>query len=208
MPKVAAYSATGEPTGEMDLPEGVFGIRPHPAVVHQALVAQHANARKGTASTKTRGEVEGSTRKIWRQKGTGRARHGDIRAPIFVGGGVVFGPKPRDYSHRLPRAMRTLALRSVLSDAAQTGRLVVVDGFGVQEGRTREVAAFLQKLGVVSQRVVLVVGSQGRLVGRAARNLPRVTVLTPNTLNVADLLWADRILVSRDALSAVEEVLA
>lgn len=208
MPKVAAYSATGEPAGEMDLPEGVFGIRPHPAVVHQAVVAQHANARQGTASTKTRGEVEGSTRKIWRQKGTGRARHGDIRAPIFVGGGVVFGPKPRDYSHRLPRAMRTLALRSVLSDAAQTGRLVVVDGFGVQEGRTREVAAFLQKLGVVSQRVVLVVGSQGRLVERAARNLPRVTVLTPNTLNVADLLWADRILVSRDALTAVEEVLA
>lgn len=208
MPKVAAYSATGEPAGEVDLPEGVFGIRPHPAVVHQALVAQHANARKGTASTKTRGEVEGSTRKIWRQKGTGRARHGDIRAPIFVGGGVVFGPKPRDYSHQLPKAMRRLALRSVLSDAAQTGRLVVVDGFGVQEGRTREVASFLQKLGVADQRVVLLVGSQGHLVGRAAGNLPRVAVLTPNTLNVADLLWADRILLGRDALSAVEEVLA
>ncbi len=208
MPKVAAYSAMGEPAGEVDLPEGVFGIRPHPAVVHQTLVAQHANARKGTASTKTRGEVEGSTRKIWRQKGTGRARHGDIRAPIFVGGGVVFGPKPRDYSHRLPKAMRRLALRSVLSNAAQTGRLVVVDGFGVQEGRTREVASFLQKLGVADQRVVLLVGSQGHLVGRAARNLPRVAVLTPNTLNVADLLWADRILLGRDALSAVEEVLA
>jgi large subunit ribosomal protein L4 len=208
MPKVAAFSATGEPAGEVDLPEGVFGVRPHPAAVHQALVAQQANARKGTASTKTRGEVAGSTRKIWRQKGTGRARHGDIRAPIFVGGGVVFGPKPRDYSHRLPKAMRRLAVRSVLSDAAQGGRLVVVEGFGVQEGRTREVQAFLRKLGMADQRVVLLVGEQGLLVGRAARNLPRVTVLTPNTLNVADLLWADRIVVSRDALPAVEEVLA
>jgi len=207
MPKVAAFSATGEPAGEVDLPEGVFGVRPHPAAVHQALVAQQANARKGTASTKTRGEVAGSTRKIWRQKGTGRARHGDIRAPIFVGGGVVFGPKPRDYSHRLPKAMRRLAVRSVLSDAAQGGRLVVVEGFGVQEGRTREVQAFLRKLGMADQRVVLLVGEQGPLVGRAARNLPRVVVLTPNTLNVADLLWADRIVVSRDALSAVEEVL-
>ncbi|MFN3286745.1 MAG: 50S ribosomal protein L4, partial [bacterium] len=159
MPKVAVFSATGEPAGEVDLPEEVFGIRPHAAVVHQALVAQHANARKGTASTKTRGEVEGSTRKIWRQKGTGRARHGDIRAPIFVGGGVAFGPKPRDYSQRLPKAMRRLALRSILSDAAQTGRLVVVEGFGVQEGRTREVAAFLRKLDLEDRRVVLLAGS-------------------------------------------------
>jgi large subunit ribosomal protein L4 len=104
--------------------------------------------------------------------------------------------------------MRRLALRSVLSDAAQTGRLVVVEGFGVQEGRTREVAAFLRKLDLEDLRVVLLAGSEGPLVGRAARNLPRVTVLTPNTLNVADLLWADRIVVSRDALGAVEEVLA
>ncbi|MER3456424.1 MAG: 50S ribosomal protein L4 [candidate division GAL15 bacterium] len=208
MPRVAAFRATGEPAGEVDLPEEVFGVRPHEAVVHQALVAQHANARKGTASTKTRGEVAGSTRKIWRQKGTGRARHGDIRAPIFVGGGVVFGPKPRDYSHRLPKAMRCLALRSVLSDAAQTGRLVVVEGFGVQEGRTREVVAFLRKLGFADQRVVLLAHADGQLVGRAARNLPRVAVLTPNTLNVADLLWADRIVLSREALKAVQEVLA
>jgi len=208
MPKVSAYSATGEPRGEVELPEDVFGVRPHAAVVHQAFVAQRANARAGTASTKTRGEVEGSTRKIWRQKGTGRARHGDIRAPIFVGGGVVFGPKPRDYSHRLPKAMRRLAIRSVLSDAAAAGRLVVVEGFGVREGRTREVAAFLQRVGVAGERVVLLVGQEGPRVGRAARNLPRVVVLTANTLNVADLLWADRILVSRDAVSAVREVLA
>jgi large subunit ribosomal protein L4 len=208
MPRVAAYSATGEPAGEVDLPADVFGVRPHAAVVHQALVAQQANARAGTASTKTRGEVKGSTRKIWRQKGTGRARHGDIRAPIFVGGGVVFGPKPRDYSHRLPKAMRRLAIRSVLSDAAAAGRLVVVEGFGVQEGRTREVAAFLERVGVAGQRVVLLVGQHGPRVGRAARNLPGVVVLTANTLNVADLLWADRILVSRDAVSAVQEVLA
>jgi large subunit ribosomal protein L4 len=208
MPKVAAYSATGEPRGEVELPEDVFGVRPHAAVVHQAFVAQRANARAGTASTKTRGEVEGSTRKIWRQKGTGRARHGDIRAPIFVGGGVVFGPKPRDYSHRLPKAMRRLAIRSVLSDAAAAGRLVVVEGFGVRGGRTREVAAFLQRVGVAGERVVLLVGQEGPRVGRAARNLPRVVVLTANTLNVADLLWADRILVSRDAVSAVREVLA
>jgi large subunit ribosomal protein L4 len=207
MPTVATYDAQGTVVGEVDLPAEVFGIRPHKAVVHQALVAQWAAARAGTASTKTRGEVAGSTRKIWRQKGTGRARHGDIRAPIFVGGGVVFGPKPRDYTQRLPKAMRRLAIRSVLSDALATGRLRVVEEFGVAEGRTREVVGLLERL-ALDGRVLLIAREEDRLVRRAARNLPRVLVLGPGTLNVADLLWADHILVERAVIPRIEGVLS
>jgi len=207
MPTVMAYDAQGTVVGEVDLPAEVFGIPPHKAVVHQALVAQWAAARAGTASTKTRGEVAGSTRKIWRQKGTGRARHGDIRANIFVGGGVAFGPKPRDYTQRLPKTMRRLAIRSVLSDAVATGRLRVVEGFGVAEGRTREVVRLLERLKLVG-RVLLIAREEDRLVRRAARNLPRVLVLGPGTLNVEDLLWADHILVERAIIPRIEEVLS
>ncbi len=207
MPVVTRYDAQGSVVGEVELPAAIFGIKPHKAVVHQALVAQWAAARAGTASTKTRGEVAGSTRKIWPQKGTGRARHGDIRAPIFVGGGVAFGPKPRDYTQRLPKAMRRLAIRSVLSDAVATGRLRVVDGFGVTEGRTREVVAFLQRMGL-SGRILLIARDDDKLVRRAARNLPQVVVLGPGTLNVADLLWADHILLHRDTIPRIQEVLA
>jgi large subunit ribosomal protein L4 len=207
MPTVATYDAQGTVVGEVDLPAEVFGIRPHKAVVHQALVAQWAAARAGTASTKTRGEVAGSTRKIWRQKGTGRARHGDIRAPIFVGGGVAFGPKPRDYTQRLPKTMRRLAIRSVLSDALATGRLRVVEEFGVAEGRTREVVGLLERL-ALDGRVLLIAREEDRLVRRAARNLPRVLVLGPGTLNVADLLWADHILVERAVIPRIEGVLS
>ncbi len=203
---VTRYDAQGSAVGEVELPAAIFGIKPHKAVVHQALVAQWAAARAGTASTKTRGEVAGSTRKIWPQKGTGRARHGDIRAPIFVGGGVAFGPKPRDYTQRLPKAMRRLAIRSVLSDAVATGRLRVVDGFGVTEGRTREVVAFLQRMGL-SGRILLIAQDDDKLLCRAARNLPQVVVLGPGTLNVADLLWADHILLQRDTIPRIQEVL-
>jgi len=207
MPLVTRYDAQGSAVGQVELPTAIFGIKPHKAVVHQALVAQWAAARAGTASTKTRGEVAGSTRKIWRQKGTGRARHGDIRAPIFVGGGVVFGPKPRDYTQRLPKAMRRLAVRSVLSDAVATGRLRVVEGFGIVEGRTREMVAFLQRMGLTG-RVLLIAREEEKLVRRAARNLPQVLVLGPGTLNVADLLWADHILIQQDAIPRIQEVLS
>jgi large subunit ribosomal protein L4 len=206
-PKVVAYSATGERIGEVELTEGVFGIRPHKAVVHQALVAELAAERSGDASTKTRGEVAGSTRKIWRQKGTGRARHGSRKAPIFVGGGIVFGPRPREYGQRLPKAMRRLALRSVLSDAVRDGRLAVVEGFGVTEGRTREVVDFLDGL-EVEGRTVLIPASQDHLVRRAARNLPDVVVLHPEKLRLAVLLAAERIMIDRAALAAIEGVLS
>jgi large subunit ribosomal protein L4 len=207
MSKVAAYSATGERVGEVDLADAVFGIRPHKAVVHQALVAELAADRAGGASTKTRGEVAGSTRKIWRQKGTGRARHGSRKAPIFVGGGITFGPRPRDYTQRLPRAMRRLAVRSALSDAARAGRLLVVEGFGVTEGQTREAVDLLDGLDV-SGRVVLVAMPEDRLVRRAARNLPDVAVLSPGNLSLAALLAADRIVIDKAALGEIERVLS
>jgi large subunit ribosomal protein L4 len=204
---VAAYSAAGEPIGEVELTEAVFGAQPHKAVVHQALVAELAAERAGGASTKTRGEVAGSTRKIWRQKGTGRARHGSRKAPIFVGGGITFGPRPRDYSQRLSKAMRRLAVRSALSDAAREGRLIVVEGFGVTEGRTVEVVDLLEGLGVEG-RVVFVSPSDDHLVRRASRNVPDVAVLSPDGLSLAALLAADRIIIDKAALGTIERVLS
>src|SRR3989442_2608620 len=123
MPTAQVFDAEGEGTGTVELPAAVFGIKPHAAVVHEVLVAQLANRRAGTGATKTRGEVSGSTRKIWRQKGTGRARHGSRKAPIFVGGGITFGPRPRDYTQRTPKKVRHLAVRSALSAKAAAGQI-------------------------------------------------------------------------------------
>ncbi|MDR5683993.1 MAG: 50S ribosomal protein L4 [Armatimonadota bacterium] len=207
MPRAPVYSALGERIDEVELTQAVFGIRPHKAVVHQALVAELAGERARGASTKTRGEVAGSTRKIWRQKGTGRARHGSRKAPIFVGGGIVFGPRPRDHTQRLPKAMRRLAVRSVLSDAVRDGRLIVVEGFGITEGRTRELVDLLDGL-EVEGRTALIAASEDRLVRRAARNLPDVTVLSPDDLSLAPLLAAQRVVIDRAALAAMERVLS
>ncbi|MBM3450090.1 MAG: 50S ribosomal protein L4 [Armatimonadetes bacterium] len=207
MPKAATYGPSGKFVGEVDLPDAIFGLKPHKAVVHQAVVAQLAGARAGTHSTLTRGEVSGSTRKLWRQKGTGRARHGSRKAPIFMGGGITFGPKPRDYTQRLPKKMRALALRSVFSDAVAGNRLTIVSDFGVAEGRTREVANTLGALSI-DGRACLVVNDADALVRRAARNLADVVVLTPGSLNVADLLAADRIIVTQSTLGALQEVLS
>jgi large subunit ribosomal protein L4 len=206
MPKAATFDPSGKTVGEVDLPDVIFGVKPHTAVVHQAVVAQLAGARAGTHSTLTRGEVSGSTRKLWRQKGTGRARHGSRKAPIFKGGGITFGPRPRDYTQRLPKKMRALALRSVFSDALASNRLTIVSDFGVSEGRTREVAGTLGALSAAG-RVCIVVRDGDALVRRAARNLAGVVVLTPGTLNVADLLAADHVVVAQSSLRGLQEVL-
>lgn len=169
--RVEVYNLAGEVVGQRELSEFVFGIEPNVGVMHQALVRQHANARQGTHSTKTRGEVRGGGRKPWRQKGTGRARQGSTRAPHWRHGGIVFGPKPRDYTQAMPKRMRRLALRSALSAKARDGQLVLVDSFADLEGRTKALLAFLEALGQ-ARGTVIGLGRRRENVGHAASNLP------------------------------------
>jgi len=205
MPTAQAFDAQGKGTGTVELPASVFGIKPHKAVVHEVLVAQQANRRAGTAATKTRGEVSYSTRKIWRQKGTGRARHGSRKAPIFVGGGVTFGPRPRDYSQETPRKVRRLAMRSALSAKAAAGQVVVVDPPSLEAPRTKAVAALLRAL-PVSGNTLIITPVPDSILARSAANLPRVAVKPASAITVHDVLTADAVVLTRPAVAVVAEV--
>jgi large subunit ribosomal protein L4 len=205
VPTAQVFDATGAGVGTVDLPPEVFGITPHRAAVHQVLVAHLANRRVGTHSTKTRGEVAYSTRKLWRQKGTGRARHGSRRAPLFVGGGVAHGPKPRDYSQRAPRKLRHLAMRSVLSAKAAAGRVVVIEPPRLEAPRTRALAELLARL-PVRGRTVLVTAGRDPVLARSAANLPEVTVRPAASLTIHDALAAEYLVLTRPAVAALAEV--
>jgi large subunit ribosomal protein L4 len=203
---VSVKNASGQAAGTITLDDRVFGIEPNRAVLHQAVVAQQANMRQGTAATKTRGMVQSSGKKPWRQKGTGRARQGMVSAPHFRGGGVVFGPHPRDYHQRLPRKMRRLALRSALSDKASTGGIVVIDRFDVGEGRTKGLLTMLDAIGAQG-KTVLVVPEHDVLLRRASGNLQNVRVVLPNGLNLLEILQAGVVVLHRDAIERVTQLL-
>ena len=190
----------------IDLDDRVFGIQPNQAVVHQAVVAQQANARQGTADTKTRGEVSGGGKKPYRQKGTGYARQGSTRAPHYRKGGIVFGPHPRDFRKDLPRKMRRLAMRSVLSARVAEDALTVVDRFELAEARTRVLLEALAGLGA-EHGAVVVLGQRSDPVLRAARNLERVHVVTPNGLNLLDLLRLPRVVLTESAVQELTRTL-
>lgn len=202
--QIDVLNLSGDVTGQIDVSEFVFGIEPNRAVMHQALVRQHANKRLGTHSTKTRGEVSGGGRKPWKQKGTGRARQGSTRAPHWRHGGITFGPKPRDYTQDLPKRMRRLALRSVLSDKAASGQIVVIDSFGELEGRTKAMITFLGVLGA-ARGTIVATGAKQENVIRAASNLPEVKTLLVNYLNLHDLLKNARLILDREAISYIEQ---
>lgn len=205
MPKVALYNMAGAQVGEIELSDSVFGIEPNEAVVHQVVKAQLANRRVGTASTKTRGEVRGGGRKPWRQKGTGRARAGSRRSPLWRGGGIVFGPKPRDYSVRLPKKIRRLALKSVLSDKVRNDNIIVVDQLLFEEPKTRRMVETLGALKVNSK--ALVVTADGDVnVAKSARNIPGVKPVRADFINVYDLLAHEKLVITKDAVARVEEV--
>lgn len=177
----------GKTVGGVELDDSVFGIKPNLSVLHQTLVAQQANRRRGSASTKTRGQVQGSSRKIRGQKYTGRARQGSIRSPIRRGGGVTFGPQPRDHTQRLTKRMKRLAIRSALSGKAADGQLTVIDQFAFNKPKTREMVRILQNLGV--ERSVLIVTEDIDVgVKTSARNIPKASVIPAAYLNVADML--------------------
>lgn len=197
----------GNASGSIDLDETVWGIEPHIAVMHQAVVRQQANARLGTHQTKTRGMVRGGGRKPWRQKGTGRARQGTIRAPQWKGGGVVFGPHPRKYTQKMPRQMRRLALRSALSTKVRDERLSVVSGLADVEPRTKAMKDALA--GLPQGRSVLVIMHEKiESIERGAANLADVKTVVATMLSVKDLLRYDRVFVTEEAVAAIEEQFA
>jgi len=207
MARVPVFDVTGKDVGAVDLPPAVFGITPHTAVMHEALVAQLAGRRLGTHATRTRGEVAGSTRKIYRQKGTGRARHGSRKAPLFRGGGIIFGPKPRDYAQGTPRQVRRLALRSALSAKAAEGKVVVVEPLQLAAPRAKAVVEMLDRLPVAGKTLIVTPGPEAVL-ARSAANLPGVKVITAGSLNLHDVLAADYLVFTRPAVDVVAEVLA
>lgn len=204
MAQVNVLNMAGEVVDQVELDNYVFGIQPNAAVVHQAVVCQLANGRRGTADTKTRGEVNASGSKVWRQKGTGRARQGSRRAPHWKGGGVAFGPHPRSYAQALPRKMRRLALRSALSSTVAEDRLTVLDRLEVAAPRTKEMVAVLERLGVEG-KAMIVLPEMDDAVQKAARNIPEVLTVTPGSMNLLDLLSRDRVVMTVDAVKAVTQ---
>jgi large subunit ribosomal protein L4 len=201
--RLTVKNTQGEEVDTIEVDDRVFGIKPNRAVVHQALLAHLANRRAGTAGTKTRGEVRGSTAKIRRQKGTGRARMGSIRAPNLEGGGVAFGPRPRSFVQRLPRRMRRLAIRSVLSGKAAEGRLQVLDHLALDKPRTKDIAEALANL-EVSGSALIVIAEPERNVLLGARNLPETKVLPAAYLNVVDMLSHRALVMTVDAVRKAE----
>ena len=197
----------GEVIGQRTLDDTVWGIEPNIAVMHQALLRQQANARLGTHETKTRAMVRGGGRKPWRQKGTGRARQGSIRAPHWVGGGVVFGPHPRKYTQAMPKQMRRLAIRSVLSAKLRDERVSVVDGLTGIEPKTKTMKAIIEKL-PESRSILIVVDEKNDVVDRAAGNLPNVHSIVADVVNVRDVLKYERLVVTPEAIAKIEELWA
>ena len=204
--QVPVYNIQGEQVSEAELRDDIFAVRVNEALMHQALVRQLANARLGTHKAKTRGEISGGGRKPWRQKGTGRARQGSIRAPHWRGGGTVFGPAPRSYEQKMPRKMRRQALRSALSVKASASQVKVLDAFEMSEPKTKEVVRILEGLGAGSSVLILLPQSD-QVILRSVSNLPKVRTLVAQYLNVRDLLQYDTILMPLASLEVIEGIL-
>ena len=204
--QISVYNNAGQEITKIDVDEAVFGLKPNEALVHQALVRQLANSRQGTADTKTRREVSGSSRKLYKQKHTGMARAGNKRSPLRRGGGVIFGPHPRSYRQAMPKKMRRLAIRSVLSAKVAGEELKVIDSFGLEEPKTRQMAQILQALDIWSS-ALLVTADLDTTVVKSARNIAMVKTLPADMLNVGDLMSCDTLLMTVDAVRRVESML-
>lgn len=198
------YSTDGKESGTIELDDSVFAVRANRGVIYDAIRCELANARVGGARTLTRAEVHGSNAKPYRQKGTGRARQGDKKSPLIVGGGVIFGPRARGWSYAIPRKEKRTAYRAILSEAAAKGRLFVVNEIGVPSGKTRDLATILKAFGEKT-RTVIVLAEDDNMVRRAARNIPHVSCLTYNRLRAHDLFYARRILMTSGAAQKLAE---
>lgn len=207
MPKVSVYNILGEVVSEMELNPKLFDSEINEAVMHEVVVAQLAAKRQGTASTKSRGEVRGGGAKPWRQKGTGRARHGTTRSPIWVGGAIAFGPKPRTYGYTIPKKVRRLAIYSALSSKVKSENLIVVDQLNLEVPKTKEIVKMLNNL-KVSGKALIVTATPDSVVYRSAKNIEGVSTAVADSINVYDLLKFTTVVMTQDAVKKVEEVFA
>ena len=206
MAKVSVYNIEGKVVGDMELNDAVFGVEVNTHLVHQAVVLQLANKRQGTQSAKTRSEVSGGGRKPWRQEGTGHARQGSTRSPQWTGGGIVFAPKPRDYSFKMNKKEKNLALKSVLTTKVAENKFIVVDGLSFDEIKTKNMVNVLKNLEV--KKALVVTDDDNKNVTLSSRNIPGVKTAFTNTINVYDILKYDKMVVAKDVISKIEEVYA
>ena len=207
MANVKLFDQTGKEVSSVELNDAIFGIEPNESVVFDVVISQRASLHQGTHAVKNRSAVSGGGRKPWRQKGTGRARQGSIRSPQWRGGGVVFGPTPRSYSYKLPKKVRRLAIKSVLSEKVAENNLVAVDALSFDAPKTKEFKQVLTSLSIDS-KVLVVLETGNEVAGLAARNLANVTVTTSDNVTVLDVVANDKILATQTALTQIEEVLA
>ena len=206
MAKVSVYNIEGKVVGDIELNDAIFGVEVNEHLVHLAVVSQLANKRQGTQSAKTRAEVSGGGRKPWRLKGTGHASQGSTRSPQWTGGGVVFAPKPRNYSFKMNKKEKSLALKSVLTSKVAENKFIVVDGLAFDEIKTKNMVTVLKNLDV--KKALVVTGADDMNVALSARNIPGVKTAFTNTINVYDILKYDKMIVSKDAVATIEEVYA
>ncbi|HBL8435199.1 TPA: 50S ribosomal protein L4 [Listeria monocytogenes] len=207
MPKLSLLKQDGTNAGEITLNDTVFGIEPNEKVVVDVILSQRASLRQGTHKVKNRSEVRGGGRKPWRQKGTGRARQGSIRSPQWRGGGVVFGPTPRSYAYKLPKKVRRLAIKSILSSKVNEEKLVVLEGLTFDAPKTKEFAAFLKNISVDTKALIVVTG-ESENVELSARNLQGITVIPAESISVLEVAKHDKLIITKAAVEKVEEVLA
>ena len=205
MPKVKLYNIAGQETGEIELNDSVFGVDYNEAVIHQAVVRQMANERLGTHATKTRGLVRGGGKKPWKQKGTGRARVGSIRSPLWVGGGTVFGPTPRSHAKDMPRKARQLAVKSALSEKLRANELIVIDAIDFEAPKTKNVVKMLADLHSEG-KALIVDGARNTVL--YARKITGVKAYAPSGLNIYDIVNTDKLFLTQEAVKKIEEVLA
>ncbi len=208
MPKVSVFNMKGETVGELELNPEVFEAPYHQAVLHQVMLALQANARRGTHKVKTRGEVSGGGKKPWRQKGTGMARHGSRRSPIWKGGGISFGPQPRSYGQKIPKKMRHLAMRSALSQRLREEMLTALSELKLEDFSTRTFAGVLAAVKAEGGRTLVVVNQPDLKVEKSAANLPGVKLVRASNLNLLDLVKYPRLVATREALQSIQEVLS
>jgi large subunit ribosomal protein L4 len=207
MPEVDLLNCKGETIGKISLPEEIFAQKVNPGLIHEALVSQLAMSRQGTVSTKTRGEVSGGGAKPWRQKGTGRARAGSNRSPLWRHGGIIFGPKPRSYKIAFPKKKRRNAIKQVLSEKIRDNKLKVIDSLSMEEGKTKKAKALLEKMGFLVGTLIIAKDRDANLL-RAFANLPKVKLTFVESINLYDLLNYEKIVIACDAIGAIVEGLS
>ncbi|HHU52134.1 MAG TPA: 50S ribosomal protein L4 [Firmicutes bacterium] len=208
MPTLPVYNMDGEQTGEISLNDSVFSVKVNEPLLHQAVLMQQASKRLGTAKAKTRSEVRGGGRKPWRQKGTGRARHGSRRSPLWTGGGIVFPPTPRDYKFKMPKKAMRLALKSALSAKVKSGELIILEKLEFAEPKTKAMVKVLDNLKIGDQKALFVQAEADENVVKSARNIPGISAMKSDGLNVYDILFHDQLVLTKEAVGRIEEALA